>query len=246
VPPNVDGLRFLVGAALLIYASVSDLRTRRVSNHVWLIGSGIGVALFAYDLFVTGRAEWIHVGVAAAIIVLSYGFWYVHLIAGGADAKALMMLATLIPIPIDLDVAARHFPIWDSSLPPTFVVFANSLVAFVALPLGLFAYNVARGHVRFPAMFLGYKRDLDEASRSFVWIMERAEGEKTRMVLFASKMSPDEQQENVDRLRAMGVKRVWVTPKIPFMVPLLGGFLVAFALGDLFTHYLLEPFVRAR
>lgn len=38
---------------------------------------------------------------------------------------------------------------------------------------------------------------------------------------------------NVARLRALGVKEVWATPKIPFMVPLFLGWLAAWTAGDL-------------
>jgi preflagellin peptidase FlaK len=34
-------------------------------------------------------------------------------------------------------------------------------------------------------------------------------------------------------LRAAGVDRVWVTPQTPFMVPLFGGFILAFVVGNL-------------
>lgn len=38
---------------------------------------------------------------------------------------------------------------------------------------------------------------------------------------------------NLARLRALGVEEVWVTPKVPFMVPLFFGFLTAWLAGDL-------------
>jgi len=33
-----------------------------------------------------------------------------------------------------------------------------------------------------------------------------------------------------------GIKEIWVTPKVPFMIPLLAGFLVSFFLGDILSH----------
>jgi prepilin signal peptidase PulO-like enzyme (type II secretory pathway) len=32
-----------------------------------------------------------------------------------------------------------------------------------------------------------------------------------------------------------GIKDIWVTPKIPFMIPLLAGFLTSFFLGDILS-----------
>lgn len=40
---------------------------------------------------------------------------------------------------------------------------------------------------------------------------------------------------NLARLRALGVRTVWATPKVPFMIPLFLGFLSAFLVGDLIT-----------
>lgn len=44
---------------------------------------------------------------------------------------------------------------------------------------------------------------------------------------------------NLARLQALGVDEVWVTPKIPFMVPLLLGWLVAWTFGDLLMSLVL-------
>lgn len=41
---------------------------------------------------------------------------------------------------------------------------------------------------------------------------------------------------NVARLRALGIEEVWVTPKIPFMVPLFFGWLATWLVGDLILH----------
>src|SRR5439155_1607287 len=38
--------------------------------------------------------------------------------------------------------------------------------------------------------------------------------------------------QDVARLRAAGVNRAWVTPQVPFMVPLLGGLLLASFVGN--------------
>ena len=41
-----------------------------------------------------------------------------------------------------------------------------------------------------------------------------------------------DRSEDLARLRAAGIDKVWVTPQIPFMVPLLGGFWLAFFVGN--------------
>ena len=44
--------------------------------------------------------------------------------------------------------------------------------------------------------------------------------------------------EEYELFEKMGIKEIWVTPKIPFMIPLFAGFLVSFVVGDLLTNFM--------
>ncbi|MFA5862167.1 MAG: A24 family peptidase C-terminal domain-containing protein [Candidatus Thermoplasmatota archaeon] len=159
-----------------------------------------------------------------------YAFWYFGLIAGGADAKALMALAVLLPFPITL---ADGVPRFASVLPSAFTVLGNTLLFFLVIPLGMLVWNVAHGDVRFPHAFLGLKREARQAGAGHAWPMEVVDAEGKRSTrLFASRMSASEADEAIERIQALGNERVWVSPKIPFLVPMLLGFLAAFTLGD--------------
>lgn len=239
--PNLDLLRLAVGTLLLAYASVLDIRTRRVPNRTWIVGGSVALILLVLDLAWTKRVEWLDVLLAALFIAFAYGLWFFHLLAGGADAKALMTLAILVPIPIELQVAGSDLPLWGSLLPGVLVVFANSLLAFVALPFFFFLGNALLGHFRLPAMFLGYPMPIDRVRKSFVWLAERVDDEgHFRQLIWGSRLTRDEQEEQLGRLANAGRKRVWVTPKIPYMVPLLAGFVAAFTLGDVFSKLVFE------
>lgn len=244
---NLDWLRLGTGGALLAYAAVQDLRTRRVPNLTWLVGGAVGAALLLVDWWGGRAVRPVHLVIIALLLASAYLLWYFHLLAGGADAKALMMLAVLLPLPLRLEAAGHAFPVWTSPFPPALVVLANSLLAFVVVPLVFFSWNGARGDVRWPAMFLGYRVRLAEVPHRFVWLMERAQARgPPRLALFASRTTPQQQSAHLRRLKAQGVRRVWVTPKFPFMVPLLAGFLAAFFLGDLLTRFLVAPLLPGR
>lgn len=243
---TLDAARFLLGFGVLGYASVSDLKTRRVPNRTWYVSGALAAGLLIGDVALTDRADALYLGLIPIIMAVAYGLWYFYLIAGGADAKALMMLAVLLPFPIDVALGQRVFPIWAPVIayPPTVVVFANSLLVFLAFPVAYFLLNALRGDLRFPLMFLGYRTSLERAEQGFVWVAERvAHDDSVETLLFASKLDPEAQAANLERLRAIGRDRVWVTPKIPYMVPLLGGFVAAFFLGDVFTRILVDPWV---
>jgi prepilin signal peptidase PulO-like enzyme (type II secretory pathway) len=42
-------------------------------------------------------------------------------------------------------------------------------------------------------------------------------------------------EEEFEAFEKKGMKQIWVTPKIPFMIPLLAGFICSFVLGDLLS-----------
>ncbi|MBI2079105.1 MAG: prepilin peptidase [Euryarchaeota archaeon] len=234
---TLDLLRLVIGSGFLLHASILDLRTRRVPNGVWIAMASCAGLLFVVDVGVTHRYGWLQLAVAAAIAGLAYVLWFFHLLAGGADAKALMALGLLLPGSIDWAWAGRDLPLWGSPMPGALVVLANGLVLFAVAPFALFAYNVARGDLRFPVMFLGYRMPRAEAAARFVWIVDSIDDAgRHRQLLFPSRTSEQEYAANLERLRQAGVDRVWVTPKIPFMLPLLLGFLVAFVLGDVLFH----------
>jgi archaeal preflagellin peptidase FlaK len=230
---GLETLRLLIGAGFLGYAAVLDLRTRRVPNNVWLALGSLALLLFLYDFFGSGRFSWITVLIALGAIAVMYGLWYIHVLAGGADAKAMMALALLVPHAILWTVGNHALPLWPSPMPGVLVVLANSVLVFAVAPLVLAAYNLVRRDLHLPSMFLGYRLPLAKARESWVWVVDHIDAEgRRRNTLFPSAMSDEDYEANLDRLSAAGIERVWVTPKIPFMVPLLIGFVGAFTIGD--------------
>lgn len=60
--------------------------------------------------------------------------------------------------------------------------------------------------------------------------MEKIKGGKRKLVYMPKNFDIGEELAEFEKL---GIKNIWVTPKIPFMIPLLAGFLVTFILGDI-------------
>jgi preflagellin peptidase FlaK len=233
VAGSIDALRLLIGAGFLLYASVLDWRTRRVRNAVWIAVGALGLLLWPVEAFVTYNLQWLDVLVVAVVVAGAYVMWFVHVLAGGADAKAVMAVAVLVPTPIAWSFAGTPLPLWPSVLPAAVVVLANAVVAFAFVPFALAAYNLARADLHVPAMFLGYRMRIEEAARRFVWVVDTLDADgRLRRTVMPSRRSPEAHAQNLRSLRAAGHERVWVTPKIPFMIPLLGGFVAAFTLGD--------------
>lgn len=225
----LDAARLFVAVAVLGFASYTDWRWRRAPDALWWLTGGLGaVLLLAQALTDPGTArEWPLLVAAVVFAALSYGLYHLGLLAGGADAKALMALAVLFPLPLHLGA----FPLWPSPLPPAFAVLGNALLAFLAVPLALVALNLARRDLRWPHSVLGLRMDRDAARRAHVWPMEYVKDGAVRTMLMPSRFLWED--EDWDALRDAGVARPWVTPKVPFMVPLLIGVVAAAFAGDL-------------
>lgn len=228
-----DLARLFVAATLLAFASYTDLRWRRAPNVLWLVMAAAGAVLLAIDAilaFDAVRAAWPYLAGAVAFALVVYAFWYFGLIAGGADAKAIMAMALLMPFPLSF---AGGLPAWASPMPASVVVLSNSLAAALLVPLVTLVANALRGDFRFPYSLLGYRKNVAELDRGHAWPMEYVDDEgHLKRALFASRRSLDLEEQKA-KLAEKGVTRVWVTPKVPFMIPLLAGLALAFTAGDL-------------
>jgi len=81
---------YAVSFVFLGYASWRDLKTREVSNKVWLFYAPVILLFAVVDLWVF-RPYWImaYVVSAGVVCVVSLGLWSLR-VWGGADAKAML------------------------------------------------------------------------------------------------------------------------------------------------------------
>lgn len=224
-------VRGLAGTVTFGYASVTDLRTRRVDNRLWLAVGGLGALLLAVQFWTVGFQQpllLVSIPIAAG---LAYLLYQTGLLFGGADAKALMALALLVPFHSGLPgVPFLASPLTAFIFP--FAVFANALLVTLLYPPALLSINVLRGDLAFPESLVGTRLDVDELDSAWAWPMERIEdGEIVRSYM----PSRSATEVEAEALREAGLERVWVTPKIPFMIPLAVGFVSAFLFGDLLS-----------
>lgn len=226
----LDITRLVVGTIILSYASYTDIKTRKASNMLWVIVGSIGAILLVIQYFTPGFGDKILYLVFIPIMIgLMYVLFQLRLIFGGADAKAIMALTILVP----LEPVIQDFPLWKSLMPFPWVIFSNSVVLFLLIPLSLLMFNLTRGNVEFPYCVLGYRMSLEKAKEKFVWPLERIMDGKRRFFYMPKDFDAAEELEEFER---EGIKEIWVTPKIPFMMPLLAGFVCSFVVGDILFH----------
>ena len=224
----LDIIRLAIGTIILLYASISDLKTRKASNMLWIIMGSVGVILLVIQYFTIGIENPLYLVFVPFMIALMYILFHVKLIFGGADAKALMALAILVP----LKPAILNYPIWESYMPFPWIIFANSVILFLFIPLSLLIYNITKRNVTFPHCLIGYKMSIEKAKEKFVWPLEKIVDGKRKLSLMPDDYDAD---EKIEAFEKQGIKEIWITPKIPFMIPLLAGFLTSFFLGDIIS-----------
>lgn len=183
-------------------------------------------------LYPSSQAVWMGVSVLA-MYVLYFLLYQFGIIKGGADAKALMALSLLFPVyPL-----LGPFPVYgpgpflaQEAFPFSLLILLYAGLLSLVVPLGLCLLNLKRGDKAFPTMFVGYRMDIGEVEKKHVWPLDRVED---GVVVARSAAIPDDDVgPQLEALRAAGATRIWVTPKIPFLVPMTFGLLVAALLGN--------------
>ena len=227
----LDISRFVVGTAILSYASYTDIKIRKASNKLWLIMGSVGAILLIVQYLTVPAAfdNIFYLIFIPIMIALMFIFFQLRLIFGGADAKAMMAVAILVP----LEQSIFEFPLLSSFMPFSWIIFSNSVLLFLLIPLSLLIFNIARRNIKFPYCLLGYKMNVEKARERFVWPLERFVDGKRK---FSYMPKEFDVENDLEKFEKNGIREIWITPKIPFMIPLLAGFLCSFIFGDLIFH----------
>jgi preflagellin peptidase FlaK len=189
----------------------------------------IMAAVFAVPLyFLHGDglfSAWLSVPVCYLMYLAMY---YTGILKGGADAKCLIVLSMMFPVfpqafglpLIEVNgVAAAIF------VPSLSILFFSS-VAVIPIAAAMAAVNAIRGDFD-RRMFTGRRMDIDAAASAHVWPIEDAvNGEIVRI------KPNDRSGEVFERLRDAGAEKVWVTPMLPFIVPMAAVALIVLTIGN--------------
>ena len=221
--------RLIIGVCILSISSYTDFKTRTASDKIWFLMGGIGLLILVGQYFSIGFETSTYLLGIPLMFGVAYLLFRVGVIFGGADAKALMSLSILVPF---WPKIGNLFPLWASILPFPWVIFSNSIFLFLFIPFILVVINAFKKNLEFPYCLVGYKMSIERARKSFVWPLERVDDKDERSFVWHP-VSDEQIQEEFDRLEKLGRKMVWVTPKIPFMIPLLIGFVLSFIVGDI-------------
>ena len=198
--------------------------------------------LFAFDSDDVSKNNYQIMDILAIpfLMILMYVWFYFGPTIGGADVKAIMTISLITPF--SFSFAEEPLTAFDSrGFPYPFVIFMNSLLLYLFIPIGLAFFNIFKGNLESPffQIFFGTKMKINEAKESFVWPMQQVIGEKVIMVAFVKyKLDSDKEWE---KLENRGINNPWITFKVPYIIPLALSFIMTAFFGDIFSTNLVQP-----
>lgn len=161
--------------------------------------------------------------------------WRMRLLHGGADAKALMIVAIALPWWSEIGVIGM-----SSVIPPMISVLVWSAAGFLVLPIRTIITNISKG-VTSPIRMIWHseKWPLDNILGKHVWILSEVidgtDGERK----ISLRMRPKRSKENsetiatkIEELYQLGETEAWITKKHPFLIYILPSIPFAVIFGD--------------
>ena len=226
---RAEWLMMLAGAFLILIFILLDAEFSRTVTFLMLAAMAV---LFVYPAVTSFDDPAVkRLLVIPVCFVIFYILFSGGILRGGADAKCLMVMGMmfqtypeiwgmpLIPLPAFNIQVIFSFPIA--------VLFHAALFSFAWLFWTVIRKIYRRTDPVQMYTLSWYRMSIEEARRSHVWPKQDAVGG----MIVNVRGIPDEGA--LDRLEAAGAKDVWVTPIIPFMVPILAAVVFIITVGSL-------------
>ena len=226
-------LQYAFALAVLVYASISDFKSREVSNWVWVTAypAGLAITIVAFasgTLSLETAIFSVCISSALGFVLLYFGFY------GGADAKALIFVALTAPA---YPMAFKP-PFGNPAFPPVLTMFLNSAILSMAYPVSVFLLNVrdalkgkkifegitATTREKVLILFTARKVSLDKLEKSLAYFPSETlvtqDGKLTRKLLHFIKAETDLSPyiENLKEHQELFQNGVLATPTIPFII----------------------------
>lgn len=241
----LDILKVLFCTPFLLYSCYTDIKTRRVTNKLWLVMLSGSVFFVLYDIMTEGAPYLLRLLISAGLIFALVYILFQLGSFGGADAKSLIVISIILPAYPAIQLSGQNFPLNEPLIPLfAFGILGNAVLLSVVVPLGLAAYNIFRMgmHIDNPLyIFIGYKSRISDLADKHIKLIQYFEEENGEIRFRFKRGGVEINEDVISKLKAMSEKGlikdgVWVTPGLPFMIPITLGFFVAVFYGDMITE----------
>ncbi|SDR32266.1 A24 family peptidase C-terminal domain-containing protein [Natronobacterium texcoconense] len=174
----------LVALPVFAWVAIRDIKTRRVSSGVWIPLAFLGGVLLLWEAQLAraaGEQVWISEFLVPAaisfgvVVPIAYTFWWFGGF-GGADAKALLVLALLFPTFPQYVVGSATLPVATTPIGSfSFTILTNAVLVAILIPIALAIRNAAAGRIT-PVMFVGWPISWDDVSDHHGQLLETRDG----------------------------------------------------------------------
>ncbi|HJU13856.1 MAG TPA: A24 family peptidase C-terminal domain-containing protein [Candidatus Nitrosotalea sp.] len=223
---TIDGLRVILALSMLGLATYWDLKTREVSDLLWMVFGGVAIALILLSTSIAASLVGAGISLIVAPVVLI--IWRMGLF-GGADAFCVIVLAALAPgLTLTSGTVTPFTTLTNSAILSASPIVLNVSRNLVALARGrdifLGLEDETKGK-KITALFLGYRAK----NPKFSFPLERQDGNSRKF---------DFTLINADNAKFCSTPDTWVTPGVPYMIYITAGFIVQLVFGDIIFHFI--------
>ena len=220
--------------AVLIAASVQDIRSRLVLRITWLPAAAAGIicAVIYWTQTLPENLPVLILSLAFAALMAAAACFGLF---GRADAIALILIAVTVPV---APLAPEAFPATGlSSL-------MNACIIALAVPLAFLIYNAVKGnHAPFLTRISGFPVPGPRVLQYHGFIAEEITEDagivtgrflplhgtalRTDKARFIRTLKENPEQYAAEIRRYQNREKIWIAAGIPFLVPLTAGFILA-------------------
>ena len=212
-------IRIILALVMLSSATIIDIRKREISDLMWIVFGAISVVVLFFEPNLMEAAFVVGFSLIVAPLVLI--LWRFGLF-GGADALGLIVLAALAPMATLSDSVVSPFSIVVNSallsISPMIINFIRNSVLLLRKEDIFNDFDETKSMKIF-AMFLGYR----SKNPKYCFSLEKQVGKKKKLNIALHHSDTAEYCTTPD---------TWVTPGLPFMIFILGGFIIQLLFGD--------------
>ena len=226
---RLEWAMMLMGSVMIVFYTLFDIELSRIVTIIYVIAMA---AMFICPVVTAFDDQTVRcLLVIPVCFVIFYLMFILGILRGGADAKCLMVMAMMFqtyPEIWDLPLIANPSLNIQCVLSfPIAVLFHAALFSFAWLFWTVIRKIYRREDPVQMITLSCYRMSIDEARRSHVWPKQDA---YNGMIVNVRGIPQD---GALDRLEAVGAKDVWVTPIIPFMIPITAAVVFIIIVGSL-------------
>jgi preflagellin peptidase FlaK len=257
---TIEIIKIILTLIILTLTSYMDLRTREVNDIIWIIYGSIGGTLTIIE-FILGYISILQILISTSTgIILGLALFYA-LGFGGADAKLIWTLG-ITHIINPMQTLGYTQPIIVN---PIFIV--TILINSIFISISAIFYNLTKNihwYLSGKKLFEGYEKTIPE---KILLLLVAYKANKDQIIKDKFTITVEDEDEKGRRIKLIGHKKIdprevdfnkveervphinkyetfWVEKPLPFLVFVMGGFIIALIFGDISIALVMNIFRR--